>query len=247
MKDQIKKTERFLQKHKFPLNKSLKDYKENVVVSSYLREVALELIESAAFIESRLHNQSDPRFLRVHVMIEEIGETILGLANCDETETLDGLSDLLFTTIGTGLTFDLPSVEGLDEACDSNLTKRPRERDDPRLRDKGSDYRSPNMKRVLSLHRGIRVEALRTPCISDKPTYQTVIHIKRRYLNELKSWWIYVAKGGVTGYESMEEKDVDTMCGGWGWCVCAGAKNKYDKLSIPAEEMQKISEWLKQK
>lgn len=242
MKEQIEKTKRFISKHRLPLNENLTVCKADATTSSYLKEIAFELIEAASFVESRLHHNSDPRLLRVHLMIEELGEIVLGLANCDEVETLDGLSDLIFVAIGTGLAFDLPFIEGLDEVCDSNLTKKI---SDQRMRDKGPDYRSPNMKRVLSLYRGILVRAQRTSCIKDGRTWTTCVHVKRRWHEELKSWWVYVTRGGVTGYESMRVDRVSDMCDN-GWCACAGTKNKWDKLHVSAEEMQKVSQWLSQ-
>lgn len=49
----------------------------------------------------------------------------------------------------------------------------------------------------------------------------------------------------VTGYESFY---LDSKYTQWakllinGWCACAGTKNKYNKLFIPAEEMQNALE-----
>ena len=48
--------------------------------------------------------------------------------------------------------------------------------------------------------------------------------------------------GGVTGYESFyidnEYTNLAAMCEG-GWLACAGTKDRYDRLTIPAEEMSK--------
>ena len=45
--------------------------------------------------------------------------------------------------------------------------------------------------------------------------------------------------GGVTGYESfyLDSEYLDKMLEN-GWTACAGTKNKYDRLFIPAEEMR---------
>jgi len=155
MLEQVNKTRQFHRKQGFSLDKKLKNYvtEEYEFTSGYLIGLAKDLLTIAAVMESLLNEKHDPRFARTQLMIEELGETILGLAHCDEQETLDGLSDLAFVTIGTAIAFGLPIAEGFDEVCDSNLTKAKRSKDDPRLRDKGSDYKPPNLKRILDEHR----------------------------------------------------------------------------------------------
>ncbi len=244
MKEQVEKTRKFMLKINDAVNKSLPELKENGRLSKYLRDTANVMLRVAKKMEDAMSNEQDPRFLRTQLMIEELGETILGLANCDEVETLDGLSDLTFVTTGTAIAFGLPIVEGFDEVCDSNLTKSPRKEDDVRLRDKGPDYVPPNMERVLSWYRGVDVLAELTNCMTDNKVKMTV-HVKRQYHKDLQSWWIYISSGGVTGYESMREKDVKTMNMD-GWCACGGTKGKYDKLFLPGESMRKIREWLEQ-
>lgn len=48
--------------------------------------------------------------------------------------------------------------------------------------------------------------------------------------------------GGVTGYESFcidsKYTNLAAMCEG-GWLACAGTEGKYDRLTIPAEDMKK--------
>ena len=245
MQEQFEKTKKFMLKINDPVNESLPEYKTNVFVSEYLKDVAKNcLLSIAKDMEDMLCHDQDPRLLRAELMIEELGEAILGLANCDEAETLDGLSDLGFVTIGTAVTFGLPIVDGIDEVCDSNLTKTRRKNGDPRLRDKGDDYVPPNMARIISLHRGIDVRVQRTNCVGVGQTYQMTVKVKRKYHEELRSWWIYVI-GGVTGYESMREDDVKTHNVD-GWCACAGTSGKYDTLFFPAAAMKEIQEWLEQ-
>ena len=154
MLEQVNKTRQFHRKQEFSINKDLKNYitEEYESTSAYILEIAEDFLSRAILMEMKMKDH-DPRFARTQLMIEELGETILGLANCDEQETLDGLSDLAFVTIGTAIAFGLPIAEGLDEVCDSNLTKAKRSKDDPRLRDKGSDYKPPNLKRILDEHR----------------------------------------------------------------------------------------------
>lgn len=155
MQEQVEKTRQFMMKHDLPLDRSLMSSKTNKRLSTYLRKTAECMIRTAKHMEKVLRTEHDPRFLRTQLMLEELGETLLGLANCDEVETLDGLSDLAFVTIGTALAFDLPIVTGLDEVCDSNLTKKIT---DERVRDKGDDYVPPDMEQIMASHRGDRIE-----------------------------------------------------------------------------------------
>ncbi len=98
---------------------------------------------------------SDPRALRVHLMAEELSEVIDALLNGDELETLDALADLMYVVVGTAVTFDLPLPAAFDEVHRSNMTKE-RQSDDPaapRVRQKGPNYRAPNLARILEEHR----------------------------------------------------------------------------------------------
>ena len=158
MTTQIQKVKVFHRKQGFPCDRDLTSYKNDEETTQYLDHLASGLSMSAKTIENRmkLANSYDLRIARAQLMIEELGETIVGLANCDEVETLDGLSDLAFVTIGTAVSFGLPLNEGLEEVCSSNLTKSPHKKDDARVRDKGPDYRPPNLKKVMALHRGVK-------------------------------------------------------------------------------------------
>ena len=160
MKTQIQKVRSFHRKQKFPCDKDLTSYKDDEETTSYLNDIASEILTSATMMENRMKREDhyDLRIARAQLMIEELGEIILGLANCDEVLTLDGLGDLAFVTIGTAVSFGLPLSEGLEEVCESNLTKSPHKKDDSRVRDKGPDYRPPNLRKVMALHRGVKVK-----------------------------------------------------------------------------------------
>ena len=254
MLEQVSKTRQFHRKQGFSLDKNLRNYatEEYESTSAYILEIAEDMLSQAMTMESQLNEKHDPRFARTQLMIEELGETILGLAHCDEQETLDGLSDLAFVTIGTAIAFDLPIVEGLDEVCDSNLTKAKRSKDDPRLRDKGPDYKPPNLKRVLAWHRGIDVKAIRTNCMTDVKTDVTC-HCVIVWHEELESYWVKITKGGVTGFESCEvnrikndgiDDGIDKGTRFGNWCACAGTPGSWDTLYIPEESMKEIIKWI---
>ena len=99
--------------------------------------------------------KDDPRPLRAHLMLEELGETLRAMANKDEIETLDGLADLVYVVLGTGVTFDLPVDDAFAEVHRSNMTKAVQvsDPDKIRLRDKGPDYVPPDIEGVLKSHR----------------------------------------------------------------------------------------------
>jgi len=100
------------------------------------------------------------------------------------------------------------------------------------------------MKRVLALHRGIEVQAERTNSHGGQ-TYMTEVLINKRFEKELNEEYIWIIKGGVTGYESMSVEHVPERLT-HGWSVCVGTKGRWDTLFLPAESMQKIAEWLKE-
>ena len=158
MKSLVDKVREFHIKQQFPVDLRLEDCKRNVDCSKYLKDTATNVLTISDQIESLLIEETDPRLLRAHLILEEACESILGLANCDEVELLDGLSDALYVDIGTAVTFNLPITEGLMEVCFSNLTKSPRDLDDPRVRVKGDNYKPPNLRRILDEFRKVKTD-----------------------------------------------------------------------------------------
>lgn len=107
--------------------------------------------------KSLQHNvaDSDKRFLRAHLLTEELGELLCAMGNGDEEDTLDGLADLLYVLVGSAVTMDLPLEAAFIEVHESNMSKE-RQQSDPhgeRVRDKGPNYCKPDLARVLSEHR----------------------------------------------------------------------------------------------
>ena len=243
---QFEKTKLFHCKQGFSIDEDLTALKWHSIMSEFLeKDIANALLELATIMEEMMKTCTDPRLARTQLMVEELGEAILGLANCDELETLDGLADLEFVTKGTAIAFGLPLPQAVDEVCASNLTKAPRKKDDIRLRDKGPNYVPPNLKRVLDLHRGVEVDAIRTNCVTDKQVAMKVLVNKKQAAILSDKQWIWIVKGGVTGYESMRVDSVREFTFG-GWSACAGTKGRWDTLFLPAASMQKINEWLKE-
>jgi len=244
---QFEKTKIFHCKQGFSINKDLTEYKKNVNMSLFLKDIGNMCINNATAMEAMMKVDHDPRLARVQLMVEELGETILGLAHCDELETLDGLADLEFVTKGAAIAFGLPLPAAVDEICKSNLTKAKRSKDDIRLRDKGESYVPPNLKRILALHRGVKVTAVRTNCMTGIVKDIEVLVMKSFYAGSLNEWQISITSGAVTGYESMLVKNVYKVANdNTGWHACAGTKGRWDTLFLPATSMMKIAEWLKE-
>lgn len=60
------------------------------------------------------------------------------------------------------------------------------------------------------------------------------------------AWWVRIAEGGVTGYESCEvERLLTGKTGLNGWCACAGTKMSWDKLEISGLEMRMVTDALR--
>jgi len=245
MQELVEKTDKFMQKHNFTRHVLLGGLKTDEHVDRMLGEAAKSLINISKHIEAQMLIHDDLRLRRSQLLIEELGETVQALADKNEIEVLDGLSDLGFVTIGTAIAFALPFIRGLNEICDSNLTKNARKKDDIRLRDKGADYKPPNLKEILNRHRHrmshLYVQARRTHCITGQVKFIPV-RIERRWHDSLDSWWIAITEGGVTGYESMRTVDVKECRDGWH--ACAGTHKRWDELFLPAKSMLEIQSWL---
>jgi len=106
------------------------------------------LVEESKTLERKV-GDSDKRWLRAHLLLEELGETLIAMGKGDEVEALDGVTDLLYVLLGTAITFDWPLKEAFHEVQQSNMSKT-RAKDDPgRVRDKGDSYSPPKIKEVL--------------------------------------------------------------------------------------------------
>lgn len=107
-----------------------------------------------------LIKSGDARYLRMHLIIEEATEFCRACQAGDEVMAFDALIDLLYVTLGTAVQFQWPLQEGFDEVHASNMTKQ-KQSSDPhsaRVRDKGSNYRPPNLEPILASYRKVREE-----------------------------------------------------------------------------------------
>ena len=148
----------FHHKHGFPIEHRL----EECPVDSNMRHALLAHGDKLVGLSKQMlvmaksdDYKGDFRPLRAHLMLEELGETLRAMAVCDEIGTLDGLADLMYVTLGTGVVFDLPVDAAFVEVHRSNMTKavQVNDPDKIRLRDKGPDYVPPDLRAVLEDYR----------------------------------------------------------------------------------------------
>ncbi len=148
----------FMKKQNFPIKQDLTVKPANDLGASesiFLSNIATRMYSLANELDVYADTHSNStRTARAQLMTEELAETIDALIMRNEEKLLDGLSDLLFVTLGTAITFDMPIEEGHLEVVRSNLSKAVRDPDNnARIRDKGPNYVAPNMKKVLETYR----------------------------------------------------------------------------------------------
>jgi len=160
--------EQFHRKHGFDVGVEMIDPRLTI---GYLEAVQAELIMASRTLyaisqlwENGTTNRTidnhpgethDPRLMRAHLIVEEVSELLLAMAEEDEVEVLDALTDLLYVTYGSGVAFDLPLHEAFAEVQRSNMTKAVGAGGDKdmRCRNKGDSYEPPTLGRILEKHR----------------------------------------------------------------------------------------------
>ena len=61
--------------------------------------------------------------LRVKLMLSELSELVSAMAECDLVEIADGIADLLYVVVGTGLCYGIPMKKVFDQVHANNMTK----------------------------------------------------------------------------------------------------------------------------
>ena len=95
-------------------------------------------------------DMNDVRFLRMQLMIEELGEVLEAMANQDIEGLVDGLCDLLYVVGGTIASMGLKEVmtPAFLEVHRANMSKRNGDGSE-RVRDKGDDWQPPAIPAIL--------------------------------------------------------------------------------------------------
>ena len=90
----------------------------------------------------------------------------------------------------------------------------------------------------------LKVYGTRTRCQEGAEPYATDLTVGVRWIESLHSFWIWIDKGAVTGYESMKVIDVPERVENGGWCACAGTMGSWDTLKISVANMKAIWMWI---
>lgn len=156
MKRQLEAVAAFHEKLDVSAQQRLEEVPKNAMIDIEIMHCGMELVSMSKRLQDQLvKHPEDRRLLRAHLLIEELGEMLMALGERFEIEVLDGLADLLYVLVGAAVTMDLPLSEAFEEVHASNMTKEKRSDDKfkDRVRDKGPNYRGPNLLRVLQQHR----------------------------------------------------------------------------------------------
>jgi len=97
----------------------------------------------------------DPRIFRCHIMVDELGETLVAISNNDEIEVADGLADLAYVLFGTAVLHNIPLETIFREVHRSNLTKGFIPGQDGRIKGlyRTKKYSPPNIKAAIYVGR----------------------------------------------------------------------------------------------
>lgn len=140
----------FHKKHKFPTNLIFKANKglSKIIMWSLVKYTSC--IAKIAYRYFRLNGSKNESFYRFHLMAEELAELMEAINKGDELKACDGLGDFIYVVMGTAVVYNWPVYEIIKEVCDSNSLKDKRNPiSNPRLRNKGKNWRPPDIAKIL--------------------------------------------------------------------------------------------------
>ena len=148
--------EEFHKKYGFPLKRSfLQECRQGQhfhfsPVTSMMYKILEIYTERGSVQADRL---KDWRLYRVMLMLEELFELTLACDTRDEAEFVDGLTDLLYTVLGTFAHYGYPAQLFFDEVHRSNMTKDidTYRNTDKAKREKGENFSPPRIQEMLDL------------------------------------------------------------------------------------------------
>lgn len=146
MNDLLSKIKEFADKHGFAQKVDLENEDGSVELLLLASDILLTLA-------GPLRSSQSLRDIRAGLIVEEAGEILSALVDKDETKLSDGLADLIYVTVGTALTYDLPLHDVFNEVHASNMTKAVRSADDTTLKNKGDSYQPPDIERIIRDYR----------------------------------------------------------------------------------------------
>lgn len=124
----------------------------NMFTESVLQDITENLFKIQKTYQElacRIQETGDARLYRTLLIVEELAEIVDAMANKNEIELADGLGDLMYVVIGTAITYSIPLYEVFAEIQKANMAKKKRSKDDPRMRDKGEEWKRPNIKGAI--------------------------------------------------------------------------------------------------
>ena len=103
---------------------------------------------------------------RSHIIIEEVGETIIAVANGDEIETADGIGDSIVVLLSLAIICNLPMNVIINEIHRSNMTKKFYDKIGGRKKGlyKDKDYIPPDIKGAILIGRALNREENENAC-----------------------------------------------------------------------------------
>lgn len=156
----------FHNKHDFPCDMDLKraPVREDTVKLLDIAEELAKLAEKIKPLALASQKEGDERLYRTHLIVEEVAEAVHAMGLGDEVKLADATADLRYVTLGTDVTFGIPS-EAVDyEVHQSNMSKAVRDKTrDPRMKSKGPNYKPPDIisaikrgRQMTDWHRSLR-------------------------------------------------------------------------------------------
>lgn len=123
--------------------------------ADHIKQHAKNLAAASAEFKKLYKETGRNVFLRIELMLEELGEAIEGISESDQVKTLDGLVDCAYVVVGTATSFDLPFNAAFKEVHRSNMTKGSRAASHAGDKGKGEGFSPANIAGVLAAHRAV--------------------------------------------------------------------------------------------
>ena len=90
----------------------------------------------------------------------------------------------------------------------------------------------------------LKAYGTRTRCQEGAEPQAVDITVGVRWSPSLNSFWLWIDKGAVTGFESIRVIDIPERIENNGWGACAGTPGSWDQLEVSAANMKAIYEWI---
>jgi hypothetical protein len=153
-------------------------YRSGSFILTWLSKLILVVVKLLQKKACKLQALGDCRLYRLLLILEESAEIGLALGDeyisWSEQEDLlaDGLADLMYVTYGTAVTYFIPLDDVFLEVHRSNMSKKKKSDDDPRMRNKG-DWSKPNIRGAIISGRGDLLNMIKESDMPSEQEYKT--------------------------------------------------------------------------